>query len=148
MVRGSAKVDTSEVSRLSSWTKKDIGGKPVWDAWIKNNRDAIYFCIRNDHLSMAEVMATSTWPTMGQYIGRLRSGGTITPHQEFLKTFSYGKWREYSALAHGSFEGLLLTAPIYIRDSMPHEELDKIDESHSRLLFIHIGRAAGLADRR
>lgn len=119
-------------------------GKPAWDEWIRKNRDVLDFCIRVDHFNMADVMATSTWPTMGQYIGRLKSGGTITPHQAFLKTFAYGRWREYSAMAHGSFEGLLLTAPFYIRDSLLHEQRENIDQTHPRVLFMHIGRAAGV----
>jgi hypothetical protein len=119
-------------------------GKPEWDEWVRKNRETIDFCIRNDHFNKADVMATTTWPTMGTYVSRLKSGGTITPHQAFLKTFAYGRWREYSAMAHGSFEGLLITATFYIRDLMPHEEREKMDQTHPRILFMHIARAAGV----
>jgi len=38
------------------------------------------------------------------------SGGTLTSHQKFLETFTLGNWREYSAKAHGAFEGLMRVA--------------------------------------
>jgi hypothetical protein len=38
----------------------------------------------------------------------------------------------------------MLVGMFYMADSMPHEERPRIDEQHPRLLFMHIGRAAGV----
>jgi len=95
--------------------------------------------IRRDELSSA-----ISWPTLGKYISRKQPGGQTTSHQEFLRTFAYGPWREYSAMAHGAFEGLMLVAMYYIADSMPHEDRQKIDEQHPKVLALHIGRVAGV----
>jgi len=81
---------------------------------------------------------------LGKYtLDKLRGGGT-KPHQDFLKRFAYGNWREYSAMLHGAFEGLMPTAMYYVQDTMPHDDRPKIDEIFERVLFMHIGRAAGV----
>jgi hypothetical protein len=118
------------------------GGQQKWDDWIKKTRDGINFQMRVNGLAMSEVLAQPSWPTMGKYISDKQPGGTITPHQDFLKTFTYGHWREYSAMAHGAFEGLMPVAMYYITDSFPHEERPKVDEVHPRILALHIGRSA------
>lgn len=82
------------------------------------------------------------WPTLGTYIRRKGPGGTTTPHQDFLATFTYGHWREYSAMAHGAFEGLMKTGMYYIEDSLPHEERPKLEEEHVKVLSLHLPRAA------
>jgi hypothetical protein len=71
-------------------------------------------------------------------------GGITTAHQDFLRAFAYGNWREYSAMSHGTFEGLMPTAMYYVADSMPHDDRPKIDETFERTLFMHIARAAGV----
>jgi hypothetical protein len=118
------------------------GGQQKWDDWIKKTRDGINLQMRANGFVMSEILAQSSWPTMGKYISDKQPGGTITPHQDFLKTFTYGRWREYSAMAHGTFEGLMPVAMYYITDSFPHEDRPKVDEVHPRVLALHIGRAA------
>lgn len=121
------------------------GGRPEWDTWIKKSREGLELLIRADGMKLEDVLALTTfWPTLGRYINDKQPGGVTTPHQDFLKTFTFGIWREYSAMAHGAFEGLMPTAMYYITDSMPHEERPKIDVQHARVLFLHIGRAAGV----
>jgi len=95
--------------------EKRYGGQPKWDAWIAKNRDGLDFLIRASGLTVAQVSATRPWPTLGRYVAN-RSGGTMTPHQHFLKTFTYAAWREYSAMAHGAFEGLMPVAMYYLGD--------------------------------
>jgi len=100
---------------------------------------------RSSGFTMAEINATKwNWPTLGKYALDKRPGGVTTPHQDFLKTFAYGHWREYSAMAHGSFEGLTLTAMYYVPDTVPHDDRTKIDDTFPRVLAVHIGRAAGV----
>jgi hypothetical protein len=118
------------------------GGQPKWDDWIKRNRDGLDFQMRTIGFVIAEVLVQAPWPTMGKYISDKQPGGTITPNQDFLKTFTYGHWREYSAIAHGAFEGLMPIAMYFISDSVPHEDRPKIDELHPRILSLHIARAA------
>jgi hypothetical protein len=120
------------------------GGKPEWDEWIAKARDEIDWDLRNNGLTAAEVMAEKEWPTLGRYIKSPQAGGTFSSHQQFLKTLVYGPWREYSAMAHGSSEGLLRTAIFYATDSLPHEERPKLDDGHLRLLGTHISQAAGV----
>lgn len=120
------------------------GGQPKWDEWISKNRDQTQFAIRVDDLTIDEVSAQPRWPTLGKYVNDKQAGGTLTPHQDFLKTFTYGAWREYSAMAHGAFEGLLPVAMYYVSDSMPHEERPKLDEIYPRIMSMHIARAAAI----
>jgi len=120
-------------------------GQPDWDHWIANRRDAIDFLIRQCDLSMTAVLAQlAFWPTLGKYVSDKKPGGTTTPHQDFLKTFTLGKWREYSAMAHGAFEGLMNVAMYYVADSFPHEDRPRVDAAHSDILSTHIVRAAGI----
>jgi hypothetical protein len=120
------------------------GGQPKWDAWIQRNRSAIDFDLRLNGLTIEEVRNHPQWPTLGKYIGDMQPGGVLTPNQQFLKTFTYGAWREYSAMAHGAFEGLMPVAMYYIPDSMPFEERPKLDEVHPVILSLHLGRAAAV----
>jgi hypothetical protein len=120
------------------------GGRPEWDAWIAKGRGEINWDLRNNGLTAAEVLAEKEWPTLGKYINSPQSGAIFTPHQEFLRTLVYGPWREYSAMAHGAFEGLLRTGLFYITDSLPHEERPKLDDGHLRLLSTHLSQAAAV----
>jgi hypothetical protein len=121
------------------------GGEPRWDYWIKKNRDGLDWAIRNSNLDPAMVAShTTSWPTLGKYIADKKTGGTTTPHQDFLRTFSFGRWREYSAMSHGAFEGLITTAMYYIEDSVPHDDRSKMDDVFPKILSMHIGRAAGI----
>ncbi len=119
------------------------GGQPKWDRWIQKNRDGYDFLIRECGLSMSAVLAqSSSWPTLGKYVSDRQPGGAITPHQAFLKTFIYGDWRQYSAMSHGAFEGLMPVAMYYIADAMPHEDRPKIDAIFPKIFSTHIARAA------
>lgn len=118
------------------------GGQPKWDDWIKRNRDGIHFEMRTNGLTLPEILQQPPWPTLGTYINNLKTGGTNTPHQEFLKTFTYGAWREYSAMAHGAFEGLRPVGMYFITDSFPHEDRPKVDEQYPKLLSMHLARTA------
>jgi hypothetical protein len=120
------------------------GGKPEWDEWISKGRSEIDFAVRRDGLTLADVLSEKEWPTLGKYIKSPQAGGTFTSHQQFLKALVYGPWREYSALAHGAFEGLLRTAIFYITDSLPHEQRPNLDDGHLRLLCTHLAQAAGV----
>jgi hypothetical protein len=118
------------------------GGRPEWDVWIAKRRDGFSDQLRANGLKMDDVLAAKAWPTLGMYLRDEQPGGGFSQHQAFLKTFTYGHWRQYSAIAHGGFEGLLEVGMYFIADSMPHEERPQIDAAYPRLLFAHIARAA------
>ena len=121
------------------------GGRPEWDEWIRKGRDQIDFAIRACGLKTAEVVSQPVqWPTMGKYIKDKQPGGTTTTHQDFLRRFTYGQWREYSAIAHGTFEGLLPLAMFLTSDSLPLEDRPKLEEVYPRILCLHTARAASI----
>lgn len=120
------------------------GSRPEWDAYIKEGRAKTDFKMRESNLTMAEVMAGRSWPTLGRYLRDVPKGALPTPHQEFLRTLTYGAWREYSALSHGAFEGLLLVGMYYTWDSQPHEDRPKIDEFLPQIMSMHLARAAAI----
>jgi len=125
--------------------EKQYKGIPEWDEWIDRSRSMIDFGVRDSGFTLAEVLSKKwAWPTLGQYMKNKQAGGLTTPHQDFLRAFAYGGWREYSAMSHGTFEGLMPTAMYYVPDTMPHEDRPKIDETFPRVLSMHIGRAAGV----
>jgi hypothetical protein len=120
------------------------GGKKEWDDWIQGRRDQLLFQMKGDNIQMVDVLAESTWLTMGSYVKRQHTGGVTTAHQDFLKAFTYLAWREYSAMAHYTFEGLMLTGAFFIQDKIPHDDRPKLDEAHERMLFLHISRVAAI----
>jgi hypothetical protein len=117
-------------------------GRPEWDEWIRNGRDWLDFEMRKINLTEQDIQNVNPWRTLGRYVNEKQPGGTFTRHQEFLRTFTYGRWREYSAMAHGGFEGLTQVAVFYIADSLPHDDRPKIEASHLKLFSTHIARAA------
>jgi hypothetical protein len=117
-------------------------GQPEWDRYILEKRRKIQLGFQVFSLDEAEVRATKSWPTLGKYLQTKGPGGALSPHQQFLKTFAYGMWREYSAISHGGFEGLLDAAGFYTRDALPHEQRDGMDAIHHRLMSFHMARAA------
>jgi len=120
------------------------GGRPEWANWIAENRSIIDFDLRLNNVKIDEVLTTPPWPTLGKYVSDRQAGGTFSPHQEFLKTFMHGRWREYSAIAHGAFEGLKDAGRYLAWDSMRHEDRPKIDDLHDREVSMHLARAAAI----
>jgi hypothetical protein len=100
--------------------------------------------MRNNGFKESEVLQASQWPTLGRYVKSQQPGGIFSPHQQALKLLNYGPWREYSALAHTTFDGLLDTAAADITDMLPHEDRPKLDEVLPMRLSTHIAQAAGI----
>lgn len=120
------------------------GGQPKWDAYIQDKRKRLDLAIRSSGLSATEILKQHSWKTLGKYVTEKGPGGTLTPHQLFLKTFTYGMWREYSAMSHGGFEGLLDSAAFYTRDAQRHEFRLTMDEAYPKMMSLHISRAAAV----
>ena len=100
--------------------------------------------MQNNGFKESEVLQASQWPTLGRYVKALQPGASFSPHQQALKLLNYGPWREYSALAHATFDGLLETGATYIVDMLSHEDRPKLDEVHPIRLSTHISHAAGI----
>jgi hypothetical protein len=116
-------------------------GKPEWDKWVTDSRAKLNFIIRASGFTETEVMDKKQfpdWPTLGKYLG--------TPprddHKKFLETFTFGPWKQYSAVAHGGPEGLHEVGMFLYRDGHPHEERPLIDDAHDRAMSLHLMRAA------
>ena len=131
-----------ELSDLNE-DEKGYGGQPEWDVHIREKRAGIDLAMRVDGLTMNEVLAQASWKTLGAYL-RDAPGGSLTPHQLFLKTFTYGIWRVYSAMVHGGFEGLMDTAVFYTRDKHKPEFKAKLDAGYPFLMSLHMSRAAAV----
>jgi hypothetical protein len=88
------------------------GGQPEWDEYLKERRGPVETLIRLSGFTVAEVASMQkheTWPTFGSYVSTMQQGGTLTPNQQFLRTFAHLEWRQYSALSHGAFEAFIGT---------------------------------------
>ena len=113
------------------------------DEWIARQRSEIDAGLRDSGFTMADITSQKwQWPTLGKYMLDKQPGGVTTSHQDFLKSFAYGNWREYSAMSHGAFEGLMPIAMYYVADTMPLEKRPKLDEVFERILFMHIGQSS------
>jgi hypothetical protein len=124
--------------------EKRYGGKPEWDAWLAKRRVNLDLGVRSSGLKMADVATAPLWPTLGYYAKLPGPGATSSPHQQFLKTFLLGQWREYSALAHATFEGLSDKAMFFMEDSIPIDERQKIGDAHPLVMSAHLARAAAV----
>jgi hypothetical protein len=118
------------------------GGQPEWDEWNVKRRDNVDLGVRTSGLKMSDVPLASDWPTLGRYAKLPGKGATFTPHQQFLKTFLYGHWRQYSAKAHATFEGLTDIALCYTEDSIPVDERSELEDGYARMRSATIARAA------
>jgi hypothetical protein len=123
-------------------------GQPKWELYVQQRRTAVEGLIAMSGFTVDEVMAAQAWPTLGAYIKPPKASVQPTPHQEFLKTFTYLGWRQYSALSHGSYEafaGTLGSIPVgayYVTDFLPHNDRPKVEESYDLFVSTHLGRAA------
>jgi hypothetical protein len=70
--------------------------------------------------------------------------GKDNAHSSFLRTFTYGQWRQYSNLSHLSLEGLLQDGQFFIKDSLPHDMRSQVDEHFTPIMSMHAARAAAL----
>ena len=116
---------------------------PRWAEWFKKRRGHLELGLRRDGFKFDEVMAQNKWPTLSGYL-RLKKGVASTEHQRFLRSLTYGYWREYSDYAHGTFQGLMRTAMPYLEHDLPHEERPKLEEASLKDIFHHMTRASAV----
>lgn len=116
------------------------GGDPLWDTYIADRRNTMSDGMRADGFADAEVRAAKKWDTLGAYLAT----DTPTPHQEFLKKFTFGFWKEYSGISHATFQGLLHIAIFLAPKDLPHEDRPKLELASENLIARHIPRVAEL----
>jgi len=116
-------------------------GKPDWDKWVADSRAKLDIILRGTGFTEDEVMDKTKypdWPTLGKYLSTTSSND----HTGFLRAFTYGPWKQYSAVAHGGPEGLHEVGMFLYRDGHPHDERPLIDDAHNRAMSLHMMRAA------
>lgn len=116
-------------------------GKPEWDKWVAESRAKLDILIRATRFTEAEVMDKKQfpdWPTLGKYLSTTPTDG----HVKFLETFTYGPWKQYSAVSHGGPEGLHEVGMFLYRDGHRHDDRPLIDDTHDRAMSLHLMRAA------
>jgi len=121
-----------------------MGGQQEWDEWITEARAYIKHDMQSNGLVEVEVLQAKQWLTLGRYVKCPQPGGTFSQHQQTLKLLNFGPWRQYSALAHGAFDGLIETGLPYISDVLSPEDRLKLDEAFPIHLAAHISQAAGI----
>jgi hypothetical protein len=120
-----------------------LGHRPEFHRWLAKRREMVEMGMRRDGFRVEDVLAEKRWPTLGTYI-RPAPGTAPTDHQKFLKSLTYGYWREYSEYAHGTFQGLMHNAAFFIADDASHELRPDLDVATERMIFLHVTRAAAV----
>jgi hypothetical protein len=116
---------------------------PSWAEWFQKRRQNLEFGMRRDGFKLGDVMAQDRWPTLGAYL-RPKKNIQLTDHQLFLKSLTYGYWREYSEYSHGTFQGLMQIAMSYLEHDVPPEERPGLEEKSLRAIFGHMARASAI----
>jgi hypothetical protein len=123
--------------------RQRYGGDPRWNEWITKMHAFTLHVLKNDGFTETEVHQAEQWKTLGRYL-RQEKGVPLTPHQEFLKRLTYGFWQEYSGMAHGAFEGLLVTGAFYVSKEVPHDFRPMIDTMLDNTISIHLPRMSAI----
>jgi hypothetical protein len=123
--------------------ERRYGGDQKWDQYIAEKRRAIDIGMQSVGITMDDVKAATTWPTLGRYL-LVDKNNPDTRHKEFLRTLTYGLWQEYSGIAHATFQGLIETASFYAPKDLPPEYWPKLDFMGERMVFLSVSRAAAI----
>ena len=86
--------------------EKRYGGQPRWDRYVKKYRDMAHFDMRLNGFDTTEVQGAEKWLTLSSYV-RDTKHNFQPEHQAFLKALTLGFWKEYSAISHATFNGVL-----------------------------------------
>ncbi len=124
--------------------EKNYGGDPKWDDWIARQRKLLDQDMRLNGFDELKLRnEKKLWPTLGRYISSGNSSN-LTPHQAFLKDLTLGFWQEYSAISHGTFQGLQKVAVFLAPKDLPHEIRPNVDDAAEEMISVHIPRMAAI----
>ncbi|HEX3322639.1 MAG TPA: hypothetical protein VHR84_18180 [Terriglobales bacterium] len=135
------------LKRLQEATAADEAryrGAPEWDEWLDKCKDFLQNEIGRSGLKPADVTAAVKWPLLGSYIQPFSKGAALTKHQRLFKTLLMGPWRQYSAIAHGTFEGLAPFSLFLAEDSIPVDQRSMLGERYETIVSTQLGRAASI----
>jgi hypothetical protein len=124
--------------------EKRYGGDPKWDRHIEKRRAFLDVAMRACDITLADVQAVKTWPTLSGYL-RVKKNKPLTAHQEFLKKLTFGFWQEYSGMAHATFQGLMISAIFYTPSDIPWEYREQFENvTIEQMISMHLGRVSGV----
>ncbi len=106
------------------------------DQYLQDMRSHYELSQRIDALSDEEV-AKGSWPTFSSYVKHNDSTNAI-----FLRRFSFGLWKQYSAISHATFWGLTHIAPFLRRDRELPENREWFRQAGMKPLSLHLLRAS------
>ena len=95
-----------------------------------------------DGIALKSLSKKDKWDTLSAY---LREAAKKSDEASaFLKGFIHGDWAQYSAMAHGGFEGLMETAGFFTRDFFDVRIREIQDARYPGEMTRHVMRAATL----
>jgi len=120
------------------------GTDPQWQADFSRRRTAIADGLRAEGFTHADLDdKNNRWPLLGEYV-RVTKTDPDTPHKQLLRHLTFGFWKEYSAISHASFDGLVDLYPFIATDRLPHENREQVPSAALRHITMHLGRVGGL----
>lgn len=120
--------------------QKTYGGSQEWDAHIAERREAVNYDMRAFGFTAAQVAASPYWLTLSRYLRQ----NPPPPNADFLEQLTLGFWREYSAISHCTFNGLVPTA-MFFTPRKVDPAIQKLFEEHSgRVFSLHLLRVVGV----
>jgi hypothetical protein len=123
--------------------ERRYGGQPRMDRYVATYRRKAHDSMRIDGFSEAEARASEYWLTLGRYV-QDTTHGFSAKHQHFLKTLTMGFWKHYSAISHGTCNGLLPVALFLAPKDVPHEHRSAVDVASDGMISLHIARVTAI----
>lgn len=120
--------------------EKRYGGDPQWDGHNLERRANLDLDMRANGFTVAEVVNMRLWLTLGRYLHE----PPVTPNKVFLEKLTLGFWREYSGMAHATFNGLVPTAPFFAPRDIPEALRPHFDAHAGEMLSMHLLRVVGI----
>lgn len=121
--------------------QRRYGTDSRWLTHTKDQIEKLSLDWRASGFTDGEIQKASMWPTLSGY---LRKSPKDTPHKKIVKSLAYGFWREYSAISHATFQGLMDIGPFLTRERVPHSIRQNVLDLGEYVITSHIGRAAGV----
>ena len=117
------------------------GHDPRWNEFLDHSRKSLELGLRVEKLTIADLDdKQNKWPLLGDYLKQKPD----SEHKRMLRTLTHGFWKEYSAISHASYDGLISIYPYVADDRVPREIREHAEDAAERTISMHIGRASGL----
>jgi hypothetical protein len=120
--------------------EKTYGGSKEWDAHNAERRKIVDLDMRAFGFTATEAAASPYWLTLSRYLKKKPP----PPNAVFLEQLTLGFWREYSAISHSTFNGLVPTAMFFTPRKVEPEVQKFFDEHSVRVFSLHLLRVVGI----